>query len=396
MPIPSPFHPRTSKLCASYLWKDWSGYYAVRSYDTYMEREYFAFRHTAGMIDVTPLYKCEVKGPDAPSFLARVIARDVRKLEVGQVAYSSWCDDAGKVVDDGTVTRLEDTYFRVTANNPPWAWLSRFTRGYDVTLEDSTHRLAALSIQGPNSRDILAEVSKAPIHGLKFFWATPSQLAGKDVLISRTGYTGDLGFEVWVDNQHALCVWDALMEAGKPYGLLPVGLDAMDMTRVEAGFILAGVDYYSAPYCLIESRKASPYELALGWTVHLDREPFIGQASLREVKAKGPPRAFVGVVSDWDAYEAHFERIGLPPEVHPGAWRDPVPVYNRNGDQVGQATSGAWSPLLKKNLALATVRAPYRKIGTDLLIEITVEYERHRIPARVTRKPFFDPERKKS
>jgi aminomethyltransferase len=259
MPIPSPFHTRTSELCTSLLWKDWGGYYAVRSYDTYLEREYFAFRHAAGMIDVTPLFKYEVHGPDAAAFLSRVMVKNIAKLEVGQVTYICWCDDMGKVVDDGTVSRLDETYFRVTAAEPSLAWFHRYARGYDVTIEDSTERLAALSIQGPNSREILKRASDADLDTLGFFRLTRAKLDDLDVIISRTGYTGDLGYEVWIPSEQAVGLWDALIDAGKGYGLEPAGLDALDITRVEAGFIMNGVDYYSANHCLIESRKSTPY-----------------------------------------------------------------------------------------------------------------------------------------
>jgi len=396
LPIPSPFHPRTQQHCTSLLWKDWAGYYAVRSFDTYMEREYFAFRQASGMIDVTPLFKYEVYGPDAAAFLSRVMVKDIAKLKTGQVTYCCWCDDDGKVVDDGTVSRLEDDYFRVTAAEPARAWLERYTRGYAVTVEDSTARLAALSIQGPTSRDVLRALAGSSVDALKFFRLTRATVDGLDVIVSRTGYTGDLGYEIWVDSRDAVVLWDAALSAGKPYGLLPAGLDALDVTRVEAGFLMNGVDYYSAHHCLIESRKSTPYELALGWTVNLDRETFNGQAALRREHAVGRRRAFVGLVVDWDEFEAHFARRGLPPEVPPGAWRTPVPVYDRDGKQIGQATSGAWSPILKQNLALATVRGGYGKPGTELRIEVTVEYERKRVRATVVKKPFFDPDRKRA
>jgi aminomethyltransferase len=368
----------------------------VRSYDTYLEREYFAFRHTAGLIDVTPLFKYEVHGPDAAAFLSRIMVRDIGKLEVGQVTYLCWCDDHGKVVDDGTVSRLDDTYFRVTSAEPTLAWFHRYTRGYDVKLRDSTQEVAALSLQGPNSREILKQASDADLDSLKFFRFTKARIDNTDVIISRTGYTGDLGYEIWVESPHAVALWDAVIDAGKGYGLEPAGLDAMDITRVEAGFIMNGVDYYSAHHCLIESRKSTPYELALGWTVKLDRAPFNGQKALRAEKATGPNRAFVGLVIDWDEFEALFARHGLPPQVPAAAWRDPLPVFAKDGKQVGYATSGAWSPMLKKNLALATVRADHRKAGTELQIEVTVEYVRHRARAVVTKKPFFDPERKRA
>ena len=368
----------------------------MRSYDTYMEREYYAFRHSAGLIDVTPLYKYEVTGPDAAAFLSHVTVRNAAKLKIGQVVYLCWCDTTGKVIDDGTISRFAEEHFRLTSAEPSLAWLSRFTRGYRVTIEDVTDRLAALSIQGPTSRQVLAEAAQAQLDDLKYFRFTAARIGKEDVVISRTGYTGDLGYEVWVENTGAIAVYDAILAAGQPYGLLPAGLDAMDMTRLEAGFIMNGVDYYSANHCFLESRKSTPYELALGWTVDLERDPFNGQEALKAEKARGPSRAMVGLVLDWNELEVLFARQGLPPELRRGAWRDPVPVYDKAGRHVGQATSGTWSPLLKQNLALATVRAEHAAIGTELDMEVTVEYQRYRATARVTKKPFFDPPRKKS
>jgi glycine cleavage system T protein (aminomethyltransferase) len=396
MPIPSPFFPRTSALCTSLFWKDWAGYHAVRSFDTYMEREYFAFRHTAGMIDVTPLYKYDVTGPDAASFLARIMVRDPGKLKLGQVAYTAWCDDAGKMVDDGTVSRFEENRFRVTSAEPSLAWFHRYRRGYRVEIEDVTDAVAALSIQGPTSGHVVRRAVEAPVDGLRYFRFVPGKVAGREVVISRTGYTGDLGYEVWCANADALAVWDALVDAGGDHGLLPAGLDAMDMTRLEAGYIMNGVDYFSAHHCLIEDRKSTPFELALDWMVQLDRDPFVGQGPLAAEKVWGPRRVLAGLVIDWDEFAAHFARHGLPPEVRRGAWRDPVPVYDPRGRQVGYATSGTWSPLLKQNLALATVEAAAGAPGTDLEMEVTVEYRRYRARARVTPKPFFDPPRKRS
>ncbi len=396
MAIASPFHPRTSALCTSMRWKDWAGYHAVCSYDTYREREYFAFRHAAGLIDVTPLFKYEVYGPDAGLFLSRVMAKDITKLAVGQVSYCCWCDDDGNVIDDGTVWRIDETYFRATAAEPNLAWFSGNARGLDVTIEDSTAKIAALSLQGPNSRAILKQLTDADLDKLRFFRLTAAKIDGFDATVTRTGYTGDLGFEVWVDNQHALKLWDALMAAGRDFGIEPAGLDALDITRVEAGFIMNGVDYFSANHCLIASRKSSPYEVGLGWTVQLDRGRFNGQDALRVEKDRGPTRRFVGLEIDWDQFEALFARQKLPPEVCSSAWRDARPVFDTGGTQIGQATSGSWSPTLKKNLALAMVQARFGKTGTELQIEVTVEYVRHKVRAVVAKKPFFDPSRKRT
>ena len=396
MPVGTPFHPRTVELCTSLFFKDWAGYHAVRSYDTCHEREYFALRHSAGLIDVSPLFKYEVRGNDAATLLSRVTVRDISRLNVGRATYLCWCDDAGKVLDDGTVMRLGKDHFRVTAAEPTYAWLLTHSQRFDVTIEDSTDRIGTLSVQGPTSRDILKRVCDADLDGLRYFGLTPARLADIDVIISRTGYTGDLGFEVWVERDQALPVYDAIKAAGRDYRLHPVGLDAMDVARIEAGYIMNGVDYFSANTCVIESRKSTPFELGLGWTVDLEREAFIGQEALRAEKAGGSAWAMVGLVYDWNAFETLFSEFGLPPQLPAGAWRSAIPVYDRRGRQVGQATSGAWSPLLKDNLALASVRSAYAEPGTALNIEVTVEFERRRVPALVTRTPFFDPPRKKA
>lgn len=396
MPIPSPFFPRTSELCQSMLWKDWSGYYAARCYATSHEVEYFALRHAAGVIDVSPLLKYEIRGRDAGAFLAYLTVRDLRKLKVGRVTYLCWCDEDGKVVDEGTVLRLEDQVYRLTANSPMLAWLQQHALGFEVTVEDRSHELGVLALQGPFSRDILGQAVEKDLSGLKYFAWDNAVLAGVEVMISRTGYTGDLGYEIWMDHQNALPVWDALMAVGKSRRLLATGLDAMDVARVEAGFILNGVDYFGSLHCLIDSRRSTPSEIGLGWCVKTERDRFLGQAALQKEQEDGPTWALVGLEYDWDEFEQLFDRKGLPPQLPAGAWRDAVPVYDARGRQVGQATSGAWSPLLKKNLALASVPSGLSAVGTALQVEVSVEYERKKVTARVVQRPFFNPERKKA
>jgi aminomethyltransferase len=399
MPIPTPFHPRTSVQCTSLLWKDWAGYHAVRSYTTHHEREYFAIRHAAGMIDVTPLYKYEVYGREAAAFLDRIMVRNIRRLKVGQVAYLCWCDDGGHVIDDGTVSRLDEDYFRVTSTEADYHWFARHARGFDVTVEDSTGRIAMLAVQGPTARGVVSALTAGEAESLGFFKLLRTTVDGFDAMVSRTGYTGDLGYEVWVANDDAVALWDALIAAGKPYGLEPAGLDAMDVARIEAGFILNGVDYFNALHCMIDTRKASPFELGLDWTVHLKhaaQSPFIGSDALRRERASGPRRRFVGLEIDWDGYEALFGEHGLPPEVQAGGWRDGKPVYDLDGRFIGQATSGVWSPLLKKNIALATVEASNAEPGNEVLFEVTVEYERRTVLATVGPSRFFTPERTRS
>ena len=396
MPKKSPFHQRTSQFCQSMNWKDWAGYYAVVSYDTHHEQEYFAYRHAAGLMDVTPLFKYEVTGPDALRLLSRIMAKDISKVKQSQVTYCCWCDDDGKVLDDGTVTCLSQDHYRVTSAEPVLHWFHQNARSLKVTIEDSTSRFGILALQGPLSREILTHAAGGDIASLGYFRLIDCSIDKRKVTITRTGYTGDLGYEIWCENKDALAVYDAVMESGKNYQLLPAGLAALDVARVEAGFILNGVDYFSANHCVINSRKSTPFELNLGWSVNLDRDSFIGQQALKKEKKEGSRWQFVGLEYDWDAYESIFAKFDLPPQTPSGAWRTAVPVYGRNGKQIGQATSGAWSPTLKKNLALASIRTGHFTMGDTLQIEVTAEYERKRCPVKVCKPMFFNPDRKRN
>jgi len=398
MPIQSPFFARTSALCNSMNWKEWAGYYAVSSYETLHDPEYFAFRYSAGLLDITPLFKYRVKGPDAAAFLSRIMVKNIHKLGVGRVSYCCWCTDAGKVIDDGTVMRRAEDEFFVTSADPGYSWFSRFLRGYNVVLEEISEEVAGLALQGPTSRDILKQICDADLDNLKFFSTVKARAEGFEIYVSRTGYTGDLGYEIWVENEHALALWDAIMSAGKNYDIRPAGLDALDVTRVEAGLILKDVDYFNALYALIDDRMSSPYELSLGWTVNLDRDPFNGQASLKAEKENGSKWAIVGLDIDWPQLESLYAKHGLPPEIGSHAWRSSVPIYI-SGDkkyQTGYATSGTWSPILKKNIALATVQKQYGNIGSEVQIEMTVEHKRYTVPAIISKPQFFNPERKTS
>jgi aminomethyltransferase len=395
--LPTPFHERTRAACLTYKWKDWSGYYAPCVYGLSPEREYNAIRHGSAMLDVSPLFKYDVTGKDAGAFLARVLVRDVRKLKPGRMTYLCWCDDRGHVLDDGTCARLGEDHFRLTAAAPALHWLSRHARPFDVHIEDLSDQIAALALQGPTSRELLRQVCDADMDKLKFFGIAEARFAAGPGWLSRTGYTGDLGYELWVPNDQAVALWDALVDAGKSYGLEPVGLDALDISRVEAGFILRGIDYHGANEALIDAQKSTPFELGLGWTVQLDgeRDPFIGQAALAAEKQKGSAWAFVGLDIDWMTIEGLFAAIGLPPQVPSAAWRSMIPIY-AEGRQVGRATSGTWSPTLKKNLALATIESSHSKPGTTVHIEWTIEFERKTVPAMIIETPFFDPERKRA
>lgn len=394
MPVGSPFHPRTAALCESMSWRDWSGYFAVSSYEVHHDREYNAIRNAAALIDVSPLYKYRLSGRDAGRLADRVLTRDVRRLAVGQVAYTHWCDGHGFVIDDGTLARLAEDVYRWTAAEPNLRWIQMNAAGLEVELEDVSETTAALALQGPTSRSILGACAEADVASLKYFRLTRGTIEGIPVEITRTGYTGDLGYEIWVDAARALALWDALMRAGAAYDITPTGMLALDVARIEAGLILLDVDYVGARKALIPSQRYTPYEIGLGRLVHLDKAPFIGQAALRREAARGPRRQLVGLEVDWDDIERLHAALGLAPQLPATASRVAVPVY-RDEAQVGKATSSTWSPTLKKMIALATLASEAAAPGARLEIELTVDHVRRRAGATVVPLPFFDPPRKR-
>jgi len=393
VPIGTAVHERTAKLCESLNYREWSGYYAVSVYETHHEHEYNAIRNAAALIDVSPLYKYMVSGRDATKFVNRVITRDINKVAVGQVIYCCWCDEQGKVIDDGTITRLGENLYRWTAADPSLRWFHQNALGLDVAIEDISDKVAALALQGPTSGNLLKEAAEADITNLKYFRMTRGKIAGVEVDISRTGYTGDLGYEIWIPWKDAPRVWDALFDAGRRFDLHAAGMLALDVARIEAGLILIEVDYFSSKKALIESQQYSPYEIGLGRLVDLKKEHFIGRAALEEEQKRGPKRLLTGLDLNWDDVERLYDAIGLAPQVASTASRAAVPVY-RASLQVGKATSTTWSPTLKKMIALASVSREHATPGTELLMELTVEATRHKVRATTKELPFFNPPRK--
>src|SRR4051812_46116716 len=364
----TPLHSRTAPLVRPPTWRRGAGHQVASGYDPAPEREDAAIRNGAAPFDVSPLHKYLISGRDAARLLDRMVTRDVTKCQIGQVLYTTWCDANGKMIDDGTVSRLGDNVFRLTCAEPNLRWLSMNAVGMDVTIEDVSDSMAALALQGPSSRRILEQLT-ADVTGLKYFRFCETTLRGTPVTISRTGYTGDLGFEIWMSASHAVAVWDALMDVGSGFGLVPAGIWALDIARIEAGLIMLDVDYFSAHHALIEDQKSSPFEINLGWAVAKEKSPFNGRRALMAERAAPPAWSFVGLTVDWDSLEGiHLER-GLPPRLPSVAWRVSQPVY-RGSKQVGYATSGCWSPLLKKYLALAHLQEPHYAEGNELELEI--------------------------
>src|ERR1700704_6162870 len=340
-------------------------------------------------------------GKDATKLVNRIITRDVNKVAVGQVIYCCWCDEDGKVIDDGTITRLEEKKYRGTAADPSLRWFRQNGLNMDVHIEDISEQTAALALQGPTSAKLLKTVADADITNLKYFRKTSGKIAGVPVDISRTGYTGDLGYEIWIplnDRNDAVKVWDALMDNGRQFDIHAAGMLALDVARVEAGLLLIEVDYSSSKKALIPSQKYSPYELGFGKMVHLDKENFIGKRALARDNKQGVARQLVGLEVDWVEVEEQFDKFGLSPAAPSQASRVAVPVYdnsaNSNAKHVGKATTTAFSPLLKKLIALASVSTEYSKPGTTLQMELTIEAQRMKTTATVVPLPFFNPKRK--
>jgi aminomethyltransferase len=393
LPVGTAFHDRTLALCESLNYREWSGYYTVGVYEMHHEHEYNAIRNSAALIDISPLFKYRVTGRDATKFVNRVISRDINKVSVDQVIYCCWCDPDGKVIDDGTITRLGENEYRWTAADPSLRWFQQNALGLNVKIEDISEQTAALALQGPTSGKLLHAVAAANVVNLKYFRVTHGKIAGVPVDISRTGYTGDLGFEIWMPWKDAVRVWDKLMSEGEVFDIHPAGMVALDVARIEASLILIEVDYISSKKALIESQRYSPAEIGLGKLVDLKKENFVGRAALASEEKKGPARSLVGLEINWNEVEALYDKMGMAPQVPSMASRVAVPVY-RDGKHVGKATSTTWSPTLKKMIALASVAREHSSIGTTLQIEMTVEAIRYTVSAKIVPMPFFNPPRK--
>lgn len=396
MPVGTAFHERTFALCQSLNYREWSGFYTVSSYEVHHEHEYNAIRNAAALIDISPLYKYIVEGKDATRLVNRVITRDINKVRPGQVIYCCWCDEQGNVIDDGTITRLAENKYRWTAADPSLRWFRQNGLNMDVQIEDISEKTAALALQGPTSGKLLQSVADADVANLKYFRFTSGKIAGVPVDISRTGYTGDLGYEIWVpssDGHEAVKVWDALMAGGRQFDIHAAGMLALDVARIEAGLLLIEVDYISSKKALIPEQKYSPYELGFGKMVHLDKENFVGKAALAQHQKNGVARQLVGLEMDWVEIEERYDKFGLTPAAPAQASRVHVPVY-MGSRQVGKATSTTWSPLLKKMIALASVDVAHARLGAKLQMEITIEAVRQKVTATVVKLPFFNPERK--
>ena len=397
MSVGTVFYPREAELNSHLSWGEWSGYHSAAVYADFLDIEYNAIREAAGVIDVSPLHKYIVRGRDAGRLLDRVMTRDISKLQVDQVFYSPWCDEDGKMIDDGTITRLSEDSYRITAADPSERWFRMNMTGLDAAIEDISDQTAGLALQGRLSREVLEEATGQDWTGVRYFRRRRTQIADVDVDVTRTGYTGDRGYELWVPVDGAIAVWDRIFDVGQRYGVHPVGIRAMDVARVEAGLILIEVEYSSSHRAIAQEQHYSPFELGLGRLVDLGKaSPFNGKrALLAEQTSGGPARRLVGLELEWAGIEGLFAKHDLAPAVSPLVHRDPVPVY-KEGKQVGRATSVTWGPTNKKMVGLGSVGKRFEEVGTRLSVEWSVEGERGKVAATVVPMPFLDLERKRT
>ncbi len=359
------------------------------------DREYLAVRNACVLIDVSPLCKYRIAGPEALAFLNRLVTRDVSKCPIGGMLYTPWCDSRGKVIDDGTIAHLGEGLYRLTSAEPNLRWLEDNALGMDVRIEDVSEQVAALALQGPKSRQLLETLVDAPLADIKYYRFLNATIADTPVMISRTGYTGDLGYELWIDADRAEQVWDALIEAGCAFALQPAGIWALDVARIEAGLIMLDVDYTPANKAMIDAQTSTPLELGLEWAVSWNKGNFIGRKPLLAEKERGPATALVGLEIDHAEFERQHHALGLTVPYPFMAWRAVIPLF-ADGEQVGYATSGVWSPTLKKYIALAHLRPAYAAPGSTVTIDLDDDRFRRPFGARVAKLPFFNPARKRA
>jgi aminomethyltransferase len=398
MILTTPFHERTSALNQTQLWSHWSNHLAADRYQLSDKAEYFAVRSAAGVFDSSPLYKYRVGGPDAEAFLAGMLVRDVRACPPGHAQYTCWLDDRGFVVEDGLVLHLRRGEYLLTSAEPNLAWFADRVGRLAVAIEEVSDELGTLALQGPRSRELLAglvpQVRDLPVFGL-----TGGRIGGAEVTVSRTGFTGDLGFELWVAAPDALRVWDALWESVQGYGVQPFGLDALQMLRIEAGLLLLDADFESSRYAWNDAHRSTPIELGWAWMVRdleKDARAFVGRRALeRELAERNSRWAMRGLVVDWQDHERVYDEAGLiPPKDHTPVLEDWMVYDEGYRHRVGYATSFMYSPMLQRHIALARVRPDLAEPGTRVKLEFTVDHHYEQVAAHVARLPLFDPERR--
>jgi aminomethyltransferase len=393
----TPFHDRLSELNRTGLYSHWSGYLSALRYDMSAKHEYFAVRNSAGFFDTSPLFKYWIRGKDAERFLAGVLTRDVRQCRPGRAQYTIWCDDRGYVLEDGVVFRHSDTEFFMTTARPNLGYFTDLIGRLSVEIEDVSDDFGVLAVQGPRSRDIL-ETLTPDVNGLAFFDLCSTKIGTAPVTLSRTGYTGDLGFEIFVGADDALPVLDAVIDAGAGRGLRPFGEDALLMTRIEAGLVLIDVEFSSSRLAYNDNERITPRELGFGWMlrgIDAPDRPFIGRAALRKELADKTSRWLtVGLSVDWHQFDRLHTEAGLltPKDETPLSYESML--YDDEGERIGYATGLMYSPMLQRHIAMARVRPDLASPGSRVNLEITIDHRYRTVAADVARLPLFNPTRK--
>jgi len=393
----TPFHERTSALNETGLWSHWAGHLAANRYQVSDKFEYFAVRNAAGIFDTSPLYKYRFAGRDAERFLAGILARDIRACSPNHAQYTTWLDDRGFVLEDGVIQRRGRDEYLLTSAEPNLAYLADRVGRLAVTVEDVSLDIGALAIQGPRSRDILIRLVPT-VAEVPFFGITTGDIGGVAVTVTRTGYTGDLGYEVWMASSDALTVWDVLWDSFDGLGVLPYGLAALYMLRIEAGLLLLGKDFDSSRYAFNDAHRSTPLELGWAWMfkgLTDDDRAFIGRRALeREISDHASRWKMSGLIVDWEDYDRVYGDAGLiPPKAHAPVHEDWM-VYDTDGSRVGYATSFMYSPVLQRHIALARLRPDLASVGTQVHLEFTVDHHYEKVAAHVARLPLFNPPRK--
>ncbi|MGB1253474.1 MAG: aminomethyltransferase family protein [Candidatus Promineifilaceae bacterium] len=396
----SPFHDRLAPLNQSEIWEHWAGYLAAPRYQYSDLTEYYSTRNSAAVFDTSPLFKYRFAGKDAEAYLGRVLARDIRKCRMGQAQYTVWCNEAGYVMEDGVIMRISADEYWLTSAEPNLRYFKKQAKGFEVTIEDTSTRYGILAIQGPHSLSVLGQLSD-DVAKLRYFRLTQTQIAGADVTISRTGFTGDLGYEIWIKSEDALTVWDAIWEAGLGYNLTPIGSVALSFARIEAGLLLIDVDFHNARFAWTDAQRETPHELGWGWMfkkLKSDDRDFIGRAAIEKEIATGSSRwKTVGLAVDWQDYDRLHREAGIMTPKDGMLVQDTMSIYRRSDipwQYAGYASSFMWSSLKKQHVAIAKLPLDLCEPGTEVELEISIIRQPQYVLARVVELPFFNPKRK--
>jgi len=403
MPKTTPFHNCLAPYNETGIWKHWSGYLVAPRYQYSTIAEYYAIRNSVAILDTSPLFKYRISGPDALRFLQSVMVRDIGQCKIGDAQYTCWCNSDGFVLQDGVILRISDDNFRLTAGEPSLHYFRATASTLDLSnleIEDLTNDYGILAVQGPHAYSTISQLTDAT-DSLSYFELAQTEIEGSPVLLSRTGYTGDLGYELWIKAEDADRIWQCLISAGHDYNVIPIGLEALKMARVEAGLLLLDVDFQSARFAWVDEQRETPIELGWRWMLRKlahDPRDFIGRDAIEKQMNEGSNRwTTVGLSIDWNDYERVHLEAGIMPPKYELYCESTHNIYRRGShewDYAGYATSFLFSPILKKPIAIAKLPNELAKPGTEVDLEIPIIKKNRNVLARVQRMPFFNPTRK--